>query len=157
MMNDSDLYLDVARSRLISQESLNRELNTTSGILLGIGTTILGLSAVILTFSTTGIVPIMLFSSTLLVSFVVNVISSSYLLLGRKWSYGPKVGEVADRVDAYDEGQLLKQVADMYAISTDKNGKILDRKAKYLKIGVFSLVAEGLSLAFLGITSYVVA
>lgn len=86
-MNEVDLCCDVLRARLLSQEGLIRDYGTKAGVLLGIGSAMIGAGAVILSFSVADFVgPGGAIFLLMVLAFVFNAVLGIIVIT-------PKIGE----------------------------------------------------------------
>ena len=95
-MNEVELYCDVLRARLLSQEGLMRDYGTRVGVILGVGAAMMGAGAVILTFSGTDYVLVsggVFF--VMVVAFLVNAIVGSRIIRADDWKTSPSMAKLA--------------------------------------------------------------
>ena len=151
-MNQVDLYCEIARERYLSQEWLNREFQTRVGFMISFGGAMIGAGAVILKSSPSDLsFPIFL---ALVAAYLSTIGWTLPVLWPRRWQPGPKISEVADRLDAYKDEVFTKLVGDVYGRCVENNRGILDSKSTNVQIGTVSLVLETAALATLSIVTY---
>ncbi len=152
-MDQTDLYCQVTREKFLSQESLHREFGAKASNMLGFGTALIGVGAIILNLSGTefnlGDRSLLTFFA-LIFTFLLTAIFSLIVLLGRTWGNGPTVESLASALNCDQDRDYAKLVGDGYKKSVNDNWRVLDSKACALKCGVVSLVLESIAVAVLG-------
>ena len=153
-MNEVDLYCDVLRARLLSQEGLIRDYGTKAGVILGVGAAMMGAGAVILKFSNTDL--FLLNGAAFLVmvgAFVLTAIHSTRVVGTQDWHTSPGMAKLGPNLGSHEEGKFTRLIGDAFGEAVDCNERVLRRKARILKCAIWSLVAEVIALVFLALVS----
>ena len=148
-MNEVDLYCDVLRARLISQEGLIRDYGTKVGVMLGVGAAMVGAGAVILRLSNIDHVLLYVVFSIMAFAFLVNAIMDAFILRLGDWRTAPGMDKLAPNLGVYEEGQFTKLVGDAFGEAIDYNQRLLDKKAGILQWAIWFLYLEVVALAVL--------
>ena len=156
-MDRIDLYYEVTRVKLLSQESLNKEFGAKAGTILGFGAAMI--AAGVITLNLSGIklgpgVPAFWAYIALIVAFLSTATFSLLILWPRSWEHGPTVSSLAKALGYYEDRDLTKLVGDEYKQSVDSNWCLLDSKARFLVCGVASLAIESCMVAAVGILQF---
>ena len=153
-MDRIDLYYEVTRDKLLSQESLNKEFGAKASNLLGFGAAMIGAGVIILNLSGAKLgpdVPAFWVSIVLVLAFVSTALFGLNVLWNRPWEHSPTASGFAKHLHGYQSNTLTEWVGDEYARSVDHNKGALIQKATALQWGVTSLTLEALLVAVLGI------
>ena len=110
-MNEVDLYCDVLRARLLSQEGLIRDYGTKAGVILGVGAAMMGAGAVILKFSNTD--HLLLNGVAFLVmvgAFVLTAIHGTRVVGTQDWHTSPGMAKLRPHLGSHEEGKFTKPI-----------------------------------------------
>ena len=113
MASQVDLYCQIGRERLLSQDSQNREFATKAINYLAFGSGMIGIGAVVLRLSQPESAMLALQAFIVLaVLFAPVAVAGIYTLIPFKWRYGPALGYMSQVLgnERFTEG-----VADAYA------------------------------------------
>ena len=147
MTSQVDLYCQIGRERLLSQDSQNREFATKAINYLAFGSGMIGIGAVVLRLSQPESAMLALQAFIVLaVLFALVAVAGIYTLIPFKWRYGPDLGYMSQVLgnERFTEG-----VADAYSEAIEKNWNILDTKALMLTLGAIFLLLEVTALTSL--------
>ena len=147
MASQVDLYCEIGRERLLSQEWQNREFATKAINYLAFGSGMIGIGAVVLRLSQpeSAMLALWVFIA-LAVLFVPAAAALIYTLIPFKWRHGPDLGSMSQDLD---NERFTEKVADAYAKAIKENWHILDPKALMLTLGAIFLLLEVAALTFL--------
>ena len=147
MASQVDLYCQIGRERLLSQEWQNREFATKAINYLAFGSGMIGIGAVVLRLSQPESAMLALWAFIVLaVLFAPAAAAGIYTLIPSEWRYGPDLGSMSQDLD---NERFTEGVADAYAKAIKENWRILDLKARMLALGAISLLLEAVALTFL--------
>ena len=151
-MDKVDLYCQVTREKLLTQDSQNREFGAKASSMLGFGAAMIGFGAIILNLSGDDGAGgwILLIFIMLILAFLVTACCGLFVLWTRDWGNGPTVKSLAKTLDSDADSEYARAVGDAYGKSVDDNWCVLDRKATALRWGVAALALESLMVAILG-------
>ena len=159
-MNEVDLYCDVLRARLLSQEGLTKGYNTDAGIILSIGAAMIGFGAVILRFSdSTHAISYLAFYPFIVMGvmglfFLLNAITTAFFIFRpTDWRAAPGMAKLSPNLGVHQQGEFTKQVADAFGQAVDSNQRVLDRKARCLQWAILWLIIEVIALVVLASVS----
>lgn len=153
-MNEVELYCDVLRARLLSQEGLMRDYSTRVGVILGVGAAMMGAGAVILTFSGTDYVLVsggVFF--VMVVAFLVNAIVGSRIIRADDWRTSPGMAKLAPNLGVHEGDEFIRLTGDAFGEAVDLNQRVLDKKARRLGCAIWSLLVEVVGLVVLAFVS----
>ena len=155
-MNEVDLYCDVLRARLVSQEGLTKSYSTDAGIILSISAAMIGFGAVILRFSdlrhalfylVLGALGTFVFMGF---AFLLNAfIIGTFIFRPADWRTSPGMAKLSPNLGVYQQGAFTKQVANAFGQAVDSNQRVLDRKARCLLYAIICLIIEVVALVVL--------
>ena len=148
-MNEIDLYCDVLRARLISQEGLIRDYGTKVGVILSVGAAMMGVGAVILRFSDVSHLLLYGVFGCMALVFLVNVIMDIQIIMPNEWRTAPGMDKLAPNLGFHEEGKFTRLVGDAFGEAIASNQQVLDKKAKLLLWAISSLCIEVVLLAVL--------
>jgi hypothetical protein len=143
-----DLYCDVLRARLLSQEGLIRGYGTNAGIILSIGAAMMGAGAVILRLSSTGHVLSYVVFGVMGVVFLFNAILGTRIISPAEWRTSPGATVLSSNLGSY-EYKYKRSIGDAFGQAVDCNQRVLDRKAQYLQWDIWGLIIEVVALVVL--------
>ena len=147
MASQVDLYCQIGRERLMSQEWQNREFTTKALNYLAFGSGMIGIGAVVLRLSQPEAAMQALWAFiALAVLFAPAAVAGIYTLIPFEWRHGPDLGSMSQNLD---NERFTEGVADAYAEAIEENWHILDPKARMLTLGAISLLLEAATLASL--------
>ena len=147
MRSQVDLYCEIGRERLLSQEWQNREFATKAINYLAFGSGMVGIGAVVLRLSQPESATLALWAFVALaVLFAPAVMAGIYTLIPSKWRYGPDLRYMPQ---VLDNERFTEEVADAYAEAIEKNWHVLDPKALMLTLGAIFLLLEAAALTSL--------
>ena len=147
MASHVDLYCQIGRERLMSQDWQNREFATKAINYLAFGSGMIGIGAIVLRLSQPESAMLALWAFiALTVLFAPVAVAGIYTLIPFKWRHGPDLGSMSK---ALDNEQFTEGVADAYAEAIEANWHILDPKALMLTLGAISLLLEVAALTSL--------
>ena len=152
-MNEVDLYCDVLRARLLSQEGLIRDYSTKVGVMLAIGAAMMGAGAVILRFSNTGHVLLYAVFGTMALAFLINAIMGALIFKLDNWRTSPGVAKLAPNLGMHEEGVFTRMIGDAFGQAIECNEQVLNNKARILQYAIGFLCLEVLVLAVLAAIS----
>ena len=147
MASQVDLYCQIGRERLLSQEWQNREFATKAINYLAFGSGMIGVGALVLRLSQPESAMLALWAFiALAVLFVPASVAGIYTLIPFKWRHGPDLGSM---LQVLDNKRFTEGVADAYAEAIEENWHILDPKARMLTLGAIFLLLEATALTSL--------
>ena len=147
MVSQVDLYCQIGRERLLSQERQNSEFATKAINYLAFGSGMISVGAIVLRLSQPESAMLALWAFiALAVLFAPTAVAGIYTLIPFKWRHGPDLGCMSQ---VLDNEQFTEGVADAYAEAIEKNWHILDPKALMLTLGAIFLLLEAAALTFL--------
>ena len=147
MASQVDLYCQIGRERLLSQDWQNREFATKAINYLAFGSGMIGIGAIVLRLSQPESAMLALWAFTALaVLFVPAAVAGIYTLIPFKWHHGP---DLASMSQVLDDERFTEGVADAYAEAIEENWHILDPKARLLTLGAIFLILEAAALTSL--------
>ena len=156
-MNEVDLYCDVLRARLLSQEGLFRGYKTDAGIILSISAAMIGFGAVILRFSDSSHALFLLVLCPFVVmsiAFLLNAIMIGFFIFRpADWHTAPRMEELSSNLGVHHLGEFTKRVADAFGTAVDSNQRALGRKARWLEWVILCLIIEVVALVALASVS----
>ena len=153
-MNEVDLYCDVLRARLLSQEGLIRDYGIKAGVILGVGAAMMGAGAVILKFSNTDLFLLNGVAFLVMVgAFVLTAIHGTRVVGTQDWHTSPGMATLGPNLGSHEEGKFTRLIGDAFGEAVDCNERVLRKKAGILKCAIWSLVAEVIALVFLASAS----
>ena len=111
-MNEVDLYCDVLRARLLSQEGLIRDYGTKAGVILGVGAAMMGAGAVILKFSNTDLFLLNGIAFLVMVSaFVLTAIHGTRVVGTQDWHTSPGMATLGPNLGSHEEGKFTSRTS----------------------------------------------
>ena len=147
MASQVDLYCQIGRERLLSQEWQNREFATKAINYLAFGSGMIGVGALVLRLSQPESAMLALWAFiALAVLFAPAAVAGIYTLIPFKWRHGPDLGYMPQ---VLDNKRFTEGVADAYAEAIEANWHILDPKARMLTLGAIFLLLEATALTSL--------
>ena len=147
MASHVELYCQIGRERLMSQDWQNREFATKAINYLAFGSGMIGIGAIVLRLSQPESAMLALWAFiALAVLFAPVAVAGIYTLIPFKWRHGPDLGYMSE---ALDNERFTEGVADAYAEAIEENWHILDPKARMLILGAISLLLEVAALTSL--------
>ena len=159
-MNKYDLYYQIAKSALDDQDQRNRELQGKATHLASLSILLLSLGVIVLKdFSGTGMVALSAISWVFLAKalglFICTVVSAIQVLKPDDWVRNPAVKDFAPYIDdtAYADSRMLKWAADETDKSVQKNERLINRKAAWLRVG---FVSASLLVVMIGVLAVLV-
>ena len=156
-MKRLDLYCQVSRDRLHSQEELNGEYHTKALHLLSVSVALIAATALILNIPeqnplTDANVGLWICMGFVIAAFLATAISSILVVKASdNWRYGPDDKDLMEWWQKLDDEKFSEWIGDMLTKSAIHNAKLINDKAIALKAALLSLAAEGLSLIVIGI------
>ena len=147
MASHVDLYCQIGRERLMSQDWQNREFATKAINYLAFGSGMIGIGAIVLRLSQPESAMLALWAFiALAVLFAPVAVAGIYTLIPFKWRHGPDLGYMSE---VLDNERFTEGVADAYAKAIEENWHILDPKARMLTLGAISLLLQVAALTSL--------
>ena len=152
-MKDIELYCDVVRAKLISQEGLNRDYGTKVSFMLGVGSAMLGVGAAILRFSNVDHLLLYIVFGIMALAYVAHVVINMLIIKPRDWQTAPEPEQLASKLGVYKESDFIKAVGNVFGAATTHNQLLLDKKAGLLSWSIVFLTLEVVALAVLACVS----
>ena len=150
-MNDVELYCDVARAKLKSQEELNRDYGARVNVMLGVGAGMLAVGAAILRSSDVSHILLYLVFGVLASAFALHVYLDVLIINPRNWRTAPKLDELASSLGEYSSEKYMKGVADAFRAATTCNEALLNRRAGLIRWSLVFFFAEAVAIGVLAI------
>ena len=153
-INNVDIYCDVLRARLLSQEGLIRGYGTNAGIILSIGAAMMGAGAVILRLSGTGhalsyeVFGVYGAFGVMGVAFLFNAILGTHIISPATWRTSPGKAVLSPNLGGC-EYKYKMAIGDAFGQAVDCNQRVLARKAGYLQWAIGGLITEVVALVVL--------
>ena len=152
-MNEVDLYCDVLRARLLSQEGLIRDYSTKVGVMLGVAAAMMGAGAIILRFSNTSHVLLYVVFGTMALAFVINATMGALIFKPNNWRTSPGMTKLAPNLGRHEEGVFTRLTGDAFGQAIECNEQVLTKKARILQCAIGFLCLEVIALAVLAAIS----
>ena len=156
-MNEVDLYCDVLRARLLSQEGLIRDYCTKVGVMLGVGAAMMGAGAIILRLSNIDtfkdLVMLSAIFGIMALAFLGNAITGALIFRLKDWNTSPGMAKLAGNLGVHKEGEFTKAVGDAFGQAVEHNEQVLNDKAPKLQLAIGFLCLEVVALGVLAAIS----
>lgn len=145
-MNMSELYYDVANKRTIEQDERRRHFDNVAIATLGFSGVVIGLMS--LNSVEPGSCSIWPAVAALIIFGGVGI-SALNVLWPRPWQFQPPLADLMKNMEAetYLESALTLWAGKQMSSAIDNNDRLLDTKAKWLRLSQVLLILEALSVA----------
>ena len=149
-MQKEELYCQVARERLLSQDAQNSEFSSKAGTQVAFSSGLIGLAALTLVVPHQAMpASAMAASVAMIVFFVSTVLTSLYVIWPRKWMPGPKFARLLEHLEEQPDREFERWTGEAYALAVDRNSAILMQKAWALTASTACLGVQACALVAL--------
>ena len=147
-MDKYDLYYQVAHSHLVEQDTRNQQLEFKASGAIAVSATLMGLAG--LTVEHWGSLS-QFPAFFMLLAFIVTASSTMPILWTKAFSRRPQLAILSGhlRDPQFGDNGLTDWVADEFTTSIKHNDDLLSSKAKWFRVSLSGLVAEGIALGVL--------
>ena len=144
-MDKQERFYQLALGRLKEQDQRNRDLDLKAGACLAVATTILTIAALVLNASLQDsaaaiLCPELVFMVLGAAAYVGVVVNTASTMRPRTWELGPKLSDISQQLDSYEDDVLLQELNALLACNTDANETVLQEKATAFKHALWMLV-----------------